>query len=542
MSRFDEMSSKAVTEPKAEQESQPNGWRQFDERAPSAMRQDEPRLARTLGMCGLMLLTLGSLTLFFHFSGRGTRVVGAGWGSAFALLGLGLMIFHAARDAELQVRRLYGLFGALWLVIGVSSIFWPVTTEAGTQIGTYFLQFGIPCLGVALLFLIPFARNESEARLHDATVLLLGIIGAAAALAGFVAGSFSVNFLVPLGLLVIVLGLGYLWAFVGLHGSPSPLGYRAALGMGALGILVLIVALIWSILPPLFYSWGWLEARPEPYLIPRGLLLMTLGAVYAATSAGLISDNRLVVLTRRELAAFFYSPIAYIVLFGFTGLGWWQYYTFLDLLTDPIQRGGEPLVEPVISYYVISWPTVISMIAIVPVLTMRLLSEEKRTGTMEVLLTAPLDETSVVVSKFLASLIFFLVLWVPWGLFLVALRIQGGEPFDYRPLLSFFFALAATGAGLLGMGLFFSSLTRNQISAFILTFVAVVPLTFIFFLKRDLPSDSAWRTILTYICYVDLWIESVQGTLSPRYLLFHISAAVFWLFMTIKVLEARKWS
>jgi hypothetical protein len=531
------MSSKATTEKKPDQEPEPGDWLGVSERAPSTLREDEPRFARRLGLCGLTLLILGGLTVFFHLSGRGTRLIGPGLGSVFAVFGLGLMLFHAARDTDLQVRRLYGLFGALWLGVGLSSLFW--STE--TQIGVYFLPYGIPCLAMALLFLLPFARNETGLRLHNATLTALGVVGAALAVAGFIGGSLFVNFLVPLGLLLIVLGLGYLWSFVGLHGSMSEVGYWAGLSMGAIGFIAFVVALGWSALPPLFYSWGWLGARPEPYLVPRGLLLMTLGLLYVGTSGVLCTDSRLVVLTRRELSSYFYSPIAYIVLFGFTVLGWWQYSRFLQILAV-VQQAGEPLAEPVISFYIVDWPAVVSMIAVVPVLTMRLLSEEKRMGTMEVLLTAPLDETSVVVSKFLASLIFFLVLWVPWGLFLVALRIQGGEPFDYRPLLSFFFALAATGAGLLGMGLFFSSLTRNQISAFILTFVAVVPLTFIFFLKRDLPSDSAWRAIFTHICYVDFWIESVQGMLSPRYLLFHVSAAIFWLFLTIKVLEARKWS
>jgi len=92
------------------------------------------------------------------------------------------------------------------------------------------------------------------------------------------------------------------------------------------------------------------------------------------------------------------------------------------------------------------------------------------------------------------------------------------------------------------MGLFFSSLTRNQIIAFFLTVVGMLALLIVFFLKRQLPPDSATYVILSNISYVDLWINSLEGTLSPRYLMFHISAAVFWLFVTIKVMEARRWA
>ena len=74
----------------------------------------------------------------------------------------------------------------------------------------------------------------------------------------------------------------------------------------------------------------------------------------------------------------------------------------------------------------------ISVLMFVPVLTMRLFSEEHRTGTLEMMLTAPVEETVVVLSKFLAALILFLIVWLPWGLYLVSLRCVGGSAFDYR--------------------------------------------------------------------------------------------------------------
>src|SRR5207249_3600735 len=156
-------------------------------------------------------------------------------------------------------------------------------------------------------------------------------------------------------------------------------------------------------------------------------------------------------------------------------------------------------------------------------------SEEKRTATLEVLLTAPLGEAAIVLSKFFAALIFFMVAWIPWGLFLVALWILGGQDFDYHPLLSFFIALTATGASFLSMGLFFSSITRNQIIALILTGVMMVGLLMIYFMKQLFPPDSAGNLILTQMSYIDFWINSLSGTLSPRLLVFHVSATIFWL-------------
>ena len=238
------------------------------------------------------------------------------------------------------------------------------------------------------------------------------------ALVGFIGGNISTAFLLPHGLLLAILALGYLCAFVGLRGIEDDLAYRVSLGMTVLGVLVILVAPGRSILPPLFYSWGWINRPEGGYFASAGFLLMAVGLLYACLARGLASDHRLAVLTRRELAAFFYSPIAYIVLIVFLGLGAVQFgifaYNAYTLSNPPFGGQPRPMVEPIIQSYVISLFPVIAVILAVPLLTMKLLSEEKRTGTLEVLMTAPIDEGSVVLSKFLAALIFFLLLWLPW--------------------------------------------------------------------------------------------------------------------------------
>src|SRR5262249_32277174 len=155
-----------------------------------------------------------------------------------------------------------------------------------------------------------------------------------------------------------------------------------------------------------------------------------------------------------------------IVLVGTTVVGWIQYDRLITFLTNK----RLALVEPIIPLFTWGFFPIIAVIFIVPVLTMRLLSEEKRSGTMEALLTAPVDEFAIVISKFVAALVPFLTLCLPWGLLLVGLRVTGGKAFDYQPMLSFFIALLVSGAGFISMGLFFSSLTRNQIASAVLTF------------------------------------------------------------------------
>jgi ABC-type transport system involved in multi-copper enzyme maturation permease subunit len=275
------------------------------------------------------------------------------------------------------------------------------------------------------------------------------------------------------------------------------------------------------------------------------MLLMLLGMLYMAVSAGICSDRPLAVLTRRELAAFFYSPIAYIVLFCFTLVGAIQYGLFVsrayEISNTSAGFSTRPMVEPIIIQYNFSLLPVFVIVFIVPLLTMRLLSEEKRTGTLEVLLTAPVSETSVVLSKFLAALVFFLLIWVPWGLFLIALRVGTGASFDYRPLLSFSIGLMCSGAGFLSMGLFFSALTRNQIASAVLTTLGMVVLLAIYFVNLEVPETSAWHAVLSSASFVDQWMSTLQGKLSARDIVVPISSAILWLFLTVKVIEARKW-
>jgi ABC-2 type transport system permease protein len=204
-------------------------------------------------------------------------------------------------------------------------------------------------------------------------------------------------------------------------------------------------------------------------------------------------------------------------------------------------RGGG-LPEAIVVNYIISFIPVVVHMFFVPALTMRLLSEEQRSGTLEVMLTAPVNEVSVVIGKFLAAWIFYNLLWLPWWIFLVSLRYFGNEEFDYRPILSFNVALAVISAGFISMGLFCSSLTSNQIVAAVFTFVGMMTHLALYF-SQGLPwfSSGPIAEAMQYVNFIDLWIESLRGTIAPRYLVFHLSLTIFFLFATVKVLEARKW-
>jgi len=525
------MSSKGITETRDDR-SPAGGWQAPGESAPSLIRQEEPGFARGVGLLGVFLLVVGALVLILGLRGNPfwTRYMG------FSVLGLVLgticLLFHAVSEKEQQLRRLYGLLGALCLVAGVVFMVLPLR-----GISSAWFFYGALALMLGLLFLLSFLRNEEDVAWRTMATRFVGGSGALMSLIGILGSTAHREFLAPYGIVLILLGLCYLWSFVALQGTSDKIGYYAGIGIGVLGGLIILSAVLRA-------------CFDRGYLLPTGERLILLGIIHVLLSVALISEAPFVVLTRREVSSMFYSPMVYFVLVGFTLIAWLGFSDFIRrvVLVQNMARqmSGQPMYEPIIEDYFINWQPVVAVVFMVPVLTMRLLSEERRTATLEVLLTAPVKESTVVLSKFAAALIFFLLAWLPWGLYLVAMRVETGTAFDTRPLDSFFYALVASGAGFLAMGVFFSSLTRNQIAAAVLTGAGMLLMFGLFFAWRQASRDwgqTDTRTLLlAQVSFLNLWIDSLSGKLIPKNLLFHLSAAVFWLFLTVKVLEARKWT
>ncbi len=510
------------------------GWESMPEKAPSLMREDQPTVARILAMVGVMLVASGLLSQF-----ASNYVVSPGWGSFFLSIGLVLILYHAFVDKDLQFRRVYMGLGLLLGALGVLLRILPL----GGGIGGLFLPYGILALTLALPILLAVLRNETSPSLRQLLLRFVGGLGAVMILAGLLIGQFSMDFLTGEGVLFLILGLFYVGTFIGLQDVGSDVGYHAGLALGYVGAFSFLITLLRVCAPALFGE----AERISSFLVPSGLILLFFSVVYVAVAFGVCSDSVLVVLVRRELAAYFYSPMAYLVLIGMTLIGWANFYLFVDMLDEVSKFATNPrqlMYEPIVGNYLVSWLPVIAQIFVVPVLTMRLLSDEKRTGTLEMVLTVPVNESVITLSKFLAAWIFYLLTWVPPFLFLVGMRALGAEPFDYRPLFSFGFAVMATGAGFIAMGVFFSSLSKNQIIAAVFTFVGMTAHLVAFFAIRSSQEGEAgaFGSLVSYMSFISLWIRSLGGVLAPRFLVFHLSAAVFFLYLTNKVLEARKWS
>lgn len=575
------------------------------ETAPSTMLEEGPAFARGTAIAGMFLLVLGSAAVIAKRAIGTDRIVPESLGFMFAAVGVALLLYHATTDRTQEVRRLYGLLGGIWFILAVAFALVPGPFEgaATKTVGYYLMPWGVGFGLVSLLFLMPFVRHETDETFRSPVVLGLLVVGVGLVVGSALTGVFQPEFLAGRGVVLGLLGLGFLCVYLGQMDTSEGIGYWVAFGLGVFGTLMVVYAIGRAVVPTVLFegqnalrkpnqtldSWKvagrgllvllfvglvvlgvvgrmpvWLRASlavlglagagvfiagsirnflnvpPTPSLIPGGVILAGLGLLYLAVGIGIASDNQFITLTRRELSAYFLSPIGYLVLAGMVAAQWISYFLFVARLTD-----GRPRPEPIVEEYGTYILNIFALVVLVPALTMRLFAEEKRTGSLEVLLTAPVNELPVVASKFLASWLFFLFCWLPSGLFLIALRYVADTPFDYRPVLGFYIALAAQGVLFIGMGLFFSALTRNQVVAAVLTFVAMLLLlgfTILRFIPGAFGLPQYLLDALGRLSFYHMLGDSLAGQLPVRDLALFVSLGVFWLFLTVKVLEARKWS
>ncbi len=246
-------------------------------------------------------------------------------------------------------------------------------------------------------------------------------------------------------------------------------------------------------------------------------------------------------LTRRELGAYFLSPMAFLILLAFQAIACINFWDLVDRLSRH-QQGLTSLSDPMNVYVSGSTPFWIAILVAVPALTMRLIAEERRSGTIETLLTIPVTETEVVVAKWLAGLMMFWIMLLPFVVYLPFLYFQAKFYFDVGPLISLAIGLSTLGMMFVAIGVFFSSLTRNQIIAAIWTFL----LLFMFILLTMLvyfyavSAQLSWAEAMRFVAVLNQVQTFGTGRLDIRFVSLHLSVCVFMLYLTVKVLETRR--
>jgi ABC-2 type transport system permease protein len=242
----------------------------------------------------------------------------------------------------------------------------------------------------------------------------------------------------------------------------------------------------------------------------------------------------LLAILTRELRSYFFSPLAYVVaalLLLVNGAVFWLIVSYLN---DPRAGIGAPL-ELFFGQTVFFW---LVLLFVAPVITMRLLSEERRSGTIEVLMTAPVTETMVVLGKYLAALVFYLFLWLPTVVY--ALILSRYSEVDWGPVAAGYVGIVGIGALLLAAGVLASSLSRSQLVAAVLTFAIAGPLFAVGFLE-GLFTSEAMKELFSYLSLPRHMEDFSRGIVDSRSLVYYVSASALFLFLAARALAAKKW-
>ncbi len=250
------------------------------------------------------------------------------------------------------------------------------------------------------------------------------------------------------------------------------------------------------------------------------------------------------VLVRKELTLYRVSPIVYVVGMVFLGISDYLFYAqvvyYSSLSTQVMRFQGN--LPPLDIHQAVFRPPFLNMgvilLFIVPILTMRLFSEEKKAKTFELLLTSPLGLTEMILGKFLAAGLIYLGLLAATLHFPILLSFF--TEVDWKPLAASYLGLILMGGLFISVGLFASSLTENQVVSAVLGFGMLIGLWLTGATSQDGGTSTAGQ-ILSYFSLIDHLDNFVKGLIDTGDMAYFISLTLFGLFLTHRVVESHRW-
>jgi len=243
-------------------------------------------------------------------------------------------------------------------------------------------------------------------------------------------------------------------------------------------------------------------------------------------------------LTRRELAGFFVSFIGYVVIALAVFLMGLSFVSLVNGLQ------GESTPFPVTEVFYKSLYFWVILLFSTPVITMRTFSQEKFSGTFETLMTAPVSDAQVVLAKFTATLIIHLIMWLPLFGFIFALRYFTNDStfIDGPALGSTFLGIFLLGTLYMAIGCFASALTSSQLVAAMVSFAIGIALFMLGWLTESFPLHQTWLSeMLKYSSMHVHMADFARGIIDSRYVVYYLTLSFFFLFLTYRVVESRRW-
>ncbi len=246
---------------------------------------------------------------------------------------------------------------------------------------------------------------------------------------------------------------------------------------------------------------------------------------------------------RKELYSLFASPIFYAVAFTFLVLAGYFFYSavvYYNLLSfqaaqNPMMAKQMNLMEMVLRPFFFDLSIVLLLLS--PLLTMRLLAEERKSGTIELLFTYPLPDRAIVLAKFAAVVSAFAVILAATlpGIFLLSII---ANPV-WRPILCGYLGVFLLGTSFMALGIFTSSLTHNQIIAAVLSFGGILMLWVIGWTKSY--AGSPMGEVIDYLSIIKHFDSFSKGVLDSRDILYYLIFIIFFLFLTLKQMATYRW-
>jgi ABC-2 type transport system permease protein len=244
----------------------------------------------------------------------------------------------------------------------------------------------------------------------------------------------------------------------------------------------------------------------------------------------------------KELRSFYSSPVAWVMLGLFAAIFGYFFgsaLTYFARASMAGQMGGGPqkanvnleMIRPLLSN------TTVLILFLLPMITMRTYSEEKRSGTIELLLTSPLKDVEIILGKFLGAMGMYL------GLLAVTAAYMGivfwaGNP-AIKPLLSGYLGLVLFGGGFVAMGLFISSLTSNQMVAGAASFVVFLLFWIISWLGESMGPSMA--SIMSYLSITEHFDDFGKGIIDTKHIIYYLSFIALGLFLATKSVDSDRW-
>lgn len=234
--------------------------------------------------------------------------------------------------------------------------------------------------------------------------------------------------------------------------------------------------------------------------------------------------KNILTIFRKELRSYFNSPVAYIVLFVFLIITGWFFTSSLFLGQVVTMRNVFDIIPFIFLFFV-------------PAISMRTLSEEKKSGTIELLLTKPISDIDIVMGKFLAALALTGIALAFTLIYVISLTFLG--KIDLGSIIGTYIGLLLMSGVYISIGIFASSLTENQVVAFIISFLMVFALFLLNKVLVFLPTSLA--SILEYIS-IDYHFGSIaRGVIDSRNIIYYLSGITIFILLTRASLERRKW-